>query len=81
MSADIVDFPGVTILPLEPDKVLEAACHQGLKAVLIIGRGEEGQLYLAGSHSDVGEMLILVERAKSRFVAMAEEPDPPVRSV
>lgn len=80
MSADIIDYPGVTILPLEPAKVLEAAIAHDLSAVLIVGRQDSGDLYLSGSHSDIGEMLILIERAKVRFVSMAEMPDAPKRS-
>lgn len=81
MSADIIDYPGVTTLPLEPTKVLEAAIAHDLSAVLIVGRQDGGELYLSGSHSDIGEMLILLERAKVRFMAMAEMPDAPKRSV
>ena len=72
MTAEIIDWSGETIIPIPADKVLEGAKAHGLASVLVVGRFDDGQLYLAASHSEVGDLMLLLARAKQRFLDMAE---------
>ena len=63
MTAKILNFTGDTTVDLEPDAVLEAACGK-LDDALILGWTTDGDLYLASTTSNIGEMLVLLERAK-----------------
>jgi hypothetical protein len=72
MTAAIIEFPGATFLDLEPERVLDGAKDR-LESVLVIGFDKDGQLYMAGSESDAGAMLLLLELAKARLMRMASE--------
>ena len=64
MSAEIVVLKTDTTLDLPPDRVLEAAVGK-LGAVVIMGYdAETGEPYFAGSTSDIGAVLLLMERMK-----------------
>lgn len=71
-DSNVVEFTGETIIPIPCERVLEAAKGYELSSVLVIGRHPDGTLYLAASHSEMGEILLLLERAKLKFLAMAE---------
>lgn len=73
MTAEIRYFDGVTTLDIPVDRVLEAAIGQGLEKVLIIGEEEDGKLYVACSTGNVGEVLVLMERAKNRLLKLLED--------
>ena len=72
MSAEVVTFPGMTTLPLSVRTVLDAAPDE-LKIALVLGLQEDNSLYFAGTSSDLGEVLLLLERAKVFVVRMAED--------
>lgn len=63
MTAKILNFTGDTVVDLEPNVILGAACDK-LDAALILGWTVDGDLYLATTTSQIGEMLVLLERAK-----------------
>lgn len=63
MTAKILNFTGDTVVDLEPNVILEAA-HDMLDQALILGWTIDGDLYLASTTSKIGEMLVLLERAK-----------------
>ena len=72
MSAEVVTFPGTTTLPLSVRTVLDAAPDE-LKIALVLGLQEDNSLYFAGTSSDLGEVMLLLERAKVFVVRMAED--------
>ena len=58
---------------MSPERVLDGANEAALDAVLVIGKHESGSLYMAGSHSDLAELLLLVKRVEMQLLAMAED--------
>lgn len=72
--ADIIKFTGNTILPEDPNGVLEKAKSWGLARVIIIGACESGEFVFGGSHSEIAESILLLEIAKRRLVAEADAP-------
>ena len=67
MSENIVPFHGITKRPLSPETVLAGAIETDLRDVLVLGwQGDD--LYVAASHSKVGELLILMEMAKRQLL-------------
>lgn len=70
MSAQILDFNGITCLDLDPDRVLSKALGQ-LEGAVVIGYDHEGDLYVASSYADGGDMLWALEQAKRKLLEMA----------
>jgi len=66
MSDNVVQFPGITILPIEPDKVLDGAKAANLEYVLVIGKNENGEEYFASSDADVSIAFYWIELFKHR---------------
>ena len=62
--SDPIQFPGATMLDIEPRKVLEAALAANLASVVLVGKQDDGTLYIAASMSDAGEMLWLTDRVR-----------------
>ena len=59
-----VVFPHITTtLPVPVERVLDGA--RDCTEVLVIGWDKDGKLFLAASHGDLGDHLILLERAKA----------------
>ena len=63
MTAKILNFTSDTVVDLKPNVVLEEA-YDKLDHALILGLTIDGDLYLASTTSKIGEMLVLLERAK-----------------
>jgi len=61
--ADVISFPGETKLPLDPDRILNAAVGK-LDRVVIVGITKCGEKYLAFSDPDRGHVVYDIERAK-----------------
>ena len=68
-QTNVVPFPGDTIVPMEPDKILKAAMGKGLDRVMVIGTMPDGALRLYTSHSEISELLLALERAKGVLMA------------
>ena len=64
--SNVLEFKGNTLLPIDPDKVLNEAVGK-LENVLVIGIGKDGELYLSSDNSSVAENLLLLKRAE-RFL-------------
>lgn len=64
MSAEIVDFTGVSKLDLDPRRVLEAAIAAGLTEVVICGFDAEGNEFFSSSVADAGTAGFHLDRAK-----------------
>ena len=70
---NVIDFPGVTRLPLDPEKVLEAAQDE-LETVLVIGYTKgRGEFWFASSEPSGPECLWLLETAKRVLMQVASE--------
>jgi hypothetical protein len=72
MSAKIFEFNGITRLDLDPDRVLQKAVGQ-VTAVVVLGYDQDGELYIAASHADGGNLLWLIEQCKHRLMIIAAE--------
>ena len=65
---NVVELPVVTTLPIPCERVLRKAIEASLGEVLVIGMVEDGSLYFAGSHGEIGNALWLLERAKNELL-------------
>ena len=65
-----VIFPAnlVTTLDLPPDRVLTEAIKETLNSVLVIGKYDDGKLYLAASTGDGGEIALLIMRGQQHLI-------------
>ena len=72
MSDNVVRFPGITKLDLDPDLVLREAIGK-LEGVLLLGYTKDGECYFASSYADGGEVMWLVERFKHHFHTVIDE--------
>lgn len=70
MTAKILDFTGITSRDIDPERVLIKAQGQ-LQAVVVIGYDQDGDLYVATSYADGGDMLWALEQAKEKLLEMA----------
>ena len=71
MSKDnVVNFPGVTRLKIDPDKVLNTAVGN-LESVVVVGYDKTGMEYFAASDPSGPEVLWLLERAKAGLINIA----------
>lgn len=64
MSADVIDFTGITRLDLPVDRVLDGA-RDVLEGVVILGYTKDGSEYFASTYADGGDVLWLLERCKT----------------
>ncbi len=64
MSAEVLDFTGITQLDLDPQRVLQGALEAGLAEVVIVGVDADGDEYFASSVSDGGTANWHLDRAK-----------------
>jgi hypothetical protein len=72
---DVVDFGGITRLPVDPERVLRGALEHGLERVMVVGVDAEGEEYFAASHPDGGTILWDMERAKHKLMQIADDDD------
>lgn len=68
MTAEVVNFTGITSLDLPPDRVLESALAAKLDAVVLIGWDKDGEFYFASSYANGPETLWLLEGAKAKLI-------------
>lgn len=64
---EIVEFPGYTVGDIPEELVLEAAERYLNRSLpmIIVGYDENDELYVASTKSEVGELALLLERAKN----------------
>lgn len=71
-GSNVVELGAVTRLDLPPDRVLEGAVGQ-LDAAFVVGwEKDSGELYMASSVADGGELLWLLEKAKKALLEVGE---------
>lgn len=68
-------IPTKTTLPIPPERVLEGAIKDGLQEVFVVGICKDGTLYTASSTSEIGDMLLLMERAKRSIMTHVNDGD------
>jgi hypothetical protein len=71
MADNVVTFPGVTKLRLDPRQVLDRVPE--MEDVVVIGITEKGDFYFASSHPDGGTVLYLTERARHVLMKLVDE--------
>ena len=64
MTDNVTPFTGITSLPIDPQRVLQAALDAGLKEVVICGFDANGDDYFASSEADAGAVNWVLDRAK-----------------
>lgn len=71
---NVVRFPGLTLLDLDPDDMLKEAMGK-LEKVLIIGYTEEGEEYISSSFADGPTAVWLLERMKMLLLTIVDVED------
>lgn len=69
---NIVQFTGITKLPLDPDLLLEEAIGK-LDEVVIIGFDKDGNEYVALSNPDAGDAIYHCERLKHKLMLTIDD--------
>ena len=64
---NVIPLGGVTSLPIDPDRVLNASISK-MDKVFIIGEKKDGEFYFASSEPDGGFILWYMELAKKRLM-------------
>lgn len=70
MTAEIVQLNPETVgdeYRFDPDQVLEDAKGQGFMTLMVLAQNEDGDIWITGN-ANVGETLVLMERAKHHLV-------------
>jgi len=65
----LVSLPITTTAPHAPDDILERAKGQGMDCVVVIGRLDDGSLWISASSSDAERLVFLLELAKTQVLA------------
>lgn len=71
-NGNVIDFPGLTMADIDPDKVLNSAVGK-LETVLVIGWDKNGEMHFASSKSDGRDALWLIEQTKLALLNAREE--------
>ena len=71
---NVVRFPGVTLLDLDPNDILKEAMGK-LEKVIIIGYTEEGDEYFSSSFADGPTAVWLLERMKLLLLSIVDDDD------
>jgi hypothetical protein len=73
--SNVINFRGITRLPLDPARVIGAAVEVEFERVMIIGLTKDGQEYFAASDPDGGCALWDMERARYFLMKIADDAD------
>ena len=68
---DIVRLNNVTRIDIPADVILEAALKANLKSVVLVGYGEDGDIYAASSLADGADALWMIEILKLKLLNIA----------
>lgn len=69
----IVELDVITTVPLPAERVLRRAGEADLETAVIVGWTKDGEFYFASTHSDGGEVIYLLERAKLELLNIGPE--------
>ena len=67
-SATVLQFTGTTTRDTDPQSVVDALQNTKFKRILVIGFDEDDELYVSSHTSDIGALLLLMERAKQHLL-------------
>ncbi len=70
MSDNVIPLGNITKLDIPANRVLEGAIGTLDGGVVVMGWDKDGELYFASSIADGGEVLWLLEKAKSELLAV-----------
>ena len=71
--SNIINLPVITSLPVDPKRVLDAACEVEFERVIVIGRTADGDEYFASSDPDGGTLLSDMERCRHKLMRIADD--------
>lgn len=71
MTDNIEEFPGTTLLDIEPSTILSAALKADLSTSIVIGINENEELYFASSTGNMANILYYLELAKKELLDFA----------
>lgn len=69
----VIDFPGITRINLDPQRILDASKEANLESVIVLGYTKDGCTYFASSLADGADALWLLEMSKAELIAAARE--------
>lgn len=72
MTDNIIEFNGITTLPIPVDRILNRALEAELSTVLVIGWSADGSFYFCGSDPSGPENLWLLELAKKALIEVGD---------
>lgn len=72
VSNNVVHLDADTACDIDPLAVLSGLMNADPVEVLTISYMEDGKLSVRSSHSDIGQLLLMMELAKTRLMASAE---------
>lgn len=75
MSAEVLEFDGITRLDIPAERIIAKAQEAGLVDVVIIGHTADGHEYFASSKADGGSVLWMMGRAKMALLNIADRDD------
>ena len=64
---EVIEGRFITTLDIPPEKVLKSAIDHDLDTVFVLGE-KDGEIYAAGSSSDVGHILLMFEKFKRAVI-------------
>lgn len=73
MSAEIVNFPGISRLDTPVSRIIERASEVDLEEIVVVGCGKDGGFYFAASRADAGDVLWALERAKHKLMMITDK--------
>ncbi len=72
MSAEIIEWKGITCLDLPAERILRRAMDSNLDSVIIIGIDKDGKEYFASSWADGGEVVWHLMRSVYKLNKIAD---------
>ena len=66
-ESNVVSWPHVTVAPMTPEKILTRALKAGVEPLITVGYDRDGKLYVAGTHSEVADIMVLLRLALRYF--------------
>jgi hypothetical protein len=73
IETNIIEFPGETLLDIDPSKMLEECSKEELETALVVACRPDGSLFFASSTGDLYQMLWFLEVAKQEVLEMGTE--------
>ena len=69
---EVVILEVETTLPIPSERVLNGALKADLERCLVIGKTQEGELWVGSSVASYGDVLMLIERARAFVIRQVD---------